>query len=285
MMKKIALLSVLALTIFSAPAYAQPAQNLPVLPTALDNYVKQGAQIRYMGRENGFDAWVTVKQGAIEYYYVPKGNPKLFFRGLMYDGNGEAVTVKQVENLKKNSDETFNMMVGQTGGQASEKQAETAAPEMPKSLSEQLFDNVTSSNWIGIGDPQAPHIYMFIDPQCPHCHRFTKKLYDQAINDGKLQLRIIPVGFINDKSLPQSAFLLGSKNAGDRWINYIQGDTDQIPVSGGLSTQGAESNNAIMLSWKLNATPITVYRSGKSQKIKIIEGPANDIAALLEDLK
>lgn len=284
-MRKIATLSMALLCLSSGTALAQTDKQLPPLPAALKTYVDQGAQIRYMGRDHGYDGWMTVMQGQIEYYYVPAKDQNVFFRGLMFDGSGKALTLDHVEKLKSNSDEILNLMVGQkpqeTKSQESEVKTQIAEP---KSLSEQLFENVENANWIALGNPDAPYIYTFVDPRCKHCHKFTNDLYDNYIHQGKLQMRIIPVGFISDASIPQAAFLLGAENAGKRWIDYVKGDTAQIPVSEGLNTQGVENNNAIMLSWKLNATPITVYRSSKTNKVKIIEGPARDINALIQDL-
>lgn len=282
-MKKIVLLSMAFLSLSPLQSLAQTDKNLPPLPDALKTYVDQGAQIRYMGREKGFDGWMTVKQGVVEYYYVPAKNPSVFFRGLMFDGNGKALTIAQIDKLKNNSDETLNLMIGQTLDQEKDEEVKNEQ-QGPKPLSEQLFENIESANWIGIGNPNAPHIYTFVDPRCKHCHRFTADL-ENSIKSGQIQMRIIPVGFIEDTSIAQSAFLLGSENAPQRWMEYVKGDVNQIPVTENLNTQGVESNNAIMLSWKLNSTPITVYRSAKDNKVKIVEGPASNIPSLIADLK
>jgi hypothetical protein len=51
-------------------ALAQSDAPLPELPKPIENLVNEGAQIRYLGRDYGVDAWITIKNGKEQYFYV-----------------------------------------------------------------------------------------------------------------------------------------------------------------------------------------------------------------------
>ena len=88
-----------------------------------------------------------------------------------------------------------------------------------KTPSERMFTDVQNSNWIKLGSETAPVIYSFVDPNCPHCHDFLDDIRKKdLIKNGKVQVRIIPVGF-QDGSLAQASFLLAAPDAEDRYMN------------------------------------------------------------------
>ena len=77
---------------------------------------------------------------------------------------------------------------------------------------------------------------------------------------------------------------MAAPNAQDRWFRHVNGDKEALPVTPGINEQGIERNMAIMQSWKLDVTPISMYRA-QDGKVKIVQGRAKDLKALLSDLK
>ncbi len=255
-------------------------EKLPPLPRPLEVYVEQGAQIRYLGRENRYDGWMTIKNGVEEYYYVPVNDRSIFFMGMMFDDNGKVITFEQIKRLQKQSDSLLNTLVGES---PVKKDAEEEKAKKPESPAQQLYRDVEYSNWVMLGDANAPYIYVFIDPQCPHCHDFMKDLKDKYIKSGKLQVRIIPVGVLKEESKKQAAFIMAAPNGGDLWLEYIEGNKNAISSDERLNTQGVERNHALMSRWKFNETPLTIYKS-KTGEIKLLRGRAKNIDDIINDL-
>jgi thiol:disulfide interchange protein DsbG len=258
---------------------AKAQEALPDLPAPIQNLVDEGAQIRYLGREFGFDSWLTVKNGQEQYFYVlPDG--KAFVMGVLFDNKGKLVTVDQVQRLREKGDTMLDTLADENTGFETNQSAAQERFEF-KTPAERLYHDVENSNWISLGEIGAPIAYSFVDPQCPHCHALIENIKPE-LERGRVQLRIIPVGFKED-TLAQAAFLLAAPNPQERWMKHIEGDETALPARSDINQQGVQRNLAIMQSWKLTATPLIVYR-GKDGEIKIVRGQPKDLPGMISDL-
>lgn len=278
----------LGILVFLAGVFMQVvpalAQGEPPLPPPIKNMEQEGAQLRYLGEYNGLDGWIAIKGGQEQYFYVPKDGQS-FVMGVLFDRDGKMVTLRQVKNLQEKSNtDTLNLFAEEDALDSATANRATVAAESQefKTPAEQLFDDVSDSNWIPLGHETAPVIYTFVDPQCPHCHAFINDLRANYIENGLIQIRMIPVGFRADTKA-QAAFLLAVPNPQKRWYEHLAGDESALPVTGDINQQGVERNLAIMQSWKVNVTPFSVYRA-KNGEVKIVQGRAQDIGALISDL-
>lgn len=265
---------------FSPSSQAQDA--IPDLPEPIQNLVNEGAQIRYLGRDYGFDSWLTVKNGQEQYFYV-KPDGSAFVMGVLFDNKGKLVTVNQVQRLRSEGDDLLDVLTEDslTGfGKADAKKDDKRFAS--KSPSEQLFSDLENSNWVTLGDNKAPVLYSFIDPQCPHCHSFINDIRP-AIERGAVQVRIIPVGF-KEETRAQAAFLIAAPDPEDRWYKHMAGDESALPAKSEINQQGVQRNLAVMQSWKLNVTPMIAYRS-KDGTIKLVRGKPKDLNSILSDLQ
>lgn len=277
MPKFLAALTVLIIA-FGADALAQDA--LPKLPDPLQNLVDEGAQIRFLGREHGFDAWLTIKNGQEQYFYV-KPDGSAFLMGVLFNNKGEVVTVDQVQKLRSSGDTLLDSLA-EANPSLQNNASQTKQSFDFQSPSERLFYEIENSNWVAIGEPGAPVIYSFIDPQCPHCHAFIDDLRKGSLANGDIQVRMIPVGF-REETRAQAAFLMATPNPQDRWYKHMDGDKDALPARTELNQQGVQRNLAIMQSWKFNVTPMSIYR-GKDGSVKIIRGRPQDIPNMIADI-
>lgn len=274
--------AVLASALPALPAFAQADGKTPPLPAPIQNLVEQGAQVRYLGNRFGLDGWIAIQGGQEQYFYVTEGGEG-FVMGLLFDKQGKMQTMRQVAALQKESGTALDPFASVPSAEGKEA-ASSAAPSTPafKTPAEQLFDDVSHSNWVPLGDPSAPVVYSFIDPLCPHCHDLVQDLRKNYIDKGRVQLRMIPVGF-KEGSMERAAFLLAVPEPQARWYRHLDGDPDALPVTPGINDQGVQRNMAIMQSWKFNVTPLTVYRARDGQ-VKIVEGRVRDPEALAADL-
>lgn len=266
------------LNVHTANAQSKTAEPVPELPAPIQNLVNEGAQIRYLGRDYGLDAWITIKNGQEQYFYVLPDR-KAMIMGVMFDESGKLVTVDQVGRLRGQGDDMLDMLANEKSAENKKQDADEYAFKSP---SEQLFFDVENSNWIPLGQAGAPVMYAFIDPQCPHCHAMIDDLKKDYIDQGRVQLRVIPIGF-RDETRAQSAFLLASPNPQERLFNYLAGDESALPARSEINQQGVQRNLALMQSWKFDVTPMVIYRS-KAGDVKIVRGRPQDIPALTTDL-
>lgn len=281
------MLGLCALLFMPSQTHAQN-KNTPDLPPPIQTLVDDGAQVRYLGVKHGLDGWIAIQNGREQYFYVTQDGQG-FVMGLLFDRDGKMVTLRQVQDLQQSAEgQTLDLMAEPLAQQIQQAQQQAASQPTPEELAfktpaEQLFSAVEDSNWIALGSEQAPAIYTFIDPQCPFCHTFINDLRQDYIANGLIQVRMIPVGFRED-TRSQAAFLLAVPNPQNRWYRHLDGDEDALPVTPGINDQGVQRNLAIMQNWKLNVTPLTVYRD-KAGSVKIIQGRAQSVQQLISDLE
>ncbi len=257
---------------------AQAQEILPDMPEPIRNLVAEGAQIRYLGRDYGFDSWITIKNGQEQYFYVLP-DKSAFVMGLLFDPKGELVTVDQVQRLRSKGDDLLDALASEdlTLNRESEEEFEFKSP------SERLYYDIENSNWVPLGAPGAPVVYAFLDTQCPHCHAFVNDLREGGyLKGGKIQVRMIPVGF-REETIAQAAYLMATPDPQGRFLRHLDGDEAALPAKSEINDQGVQRNLAIMQSWKFDATPMIVYRA-KDGSVKIVRGRPKDIQSLIADI-
>lgn len=261
--------------------FAQAQEAVPELPAPLKTLMESGAQMRYLGKEFGLDGWVAIKNGQEQYFYILP-DQQGFVSGVLFDKEGKIVTVDQVQRLRSQSTDTevldtlaANTPIERAEAENKDKKYEFMTP------SEQLFYDVENSNWLPVGQAGTPVFYALIDPQCPFCHEMMVELKSK-IEDGKVQVRMIPVGR-TEESKAQAAYLMAVPNPAATWWRHMDGDQDALPAKQGINTQGVERNMLLMQTWKFQGTPTIVYR-GKDGSVKIITSKPKDVDALISDL-
>jgi thiol:disulfide interchange protein DsbG len=283
------LLSLLAALLLLIPvsAWAQTetqAQDttIPELPAPIKNLVDEGAQLRYLGRDYGLDAWITIKNGQEQYFYVMPDR-SAFTMGLLFDGEGKLITMDQVQRLRAKGDNLLDTLAEEDFSDIEANRNNPAKADALTSPSERLFADIETSNWVPIGKPDAPVIYSFIDPQCPHCHEFISDLRQKGLLDsGTLQVRMIPVGF-KDETRAQAAYLMATPDPQKSWFAHMDGDKTALPAKTEINQQGVQKNLAVMQSWEFNVTPMIVYRA-KNGTVKLVRGRPKDLDGMIADI-
>ncbi len=272
-----------AFIMFTSGAFAAD----PPMPAPLQTLAKEGAAIRYLGKENGLDGWVTIKNGQEQFFYVTEDQQAIVM-GVLFNNKGDIVTMRQVQALRKNDPAIDAIANKLETPPTAESSAATVAPqETPAPVAgkaAQLFTAVENSNWVALGQKTAPVIYSFIDPQCPHCHDMIQDIRKSGdLEKGLIQLRLVPVGLMNEKSLKQAANLLAATNAQDALYKHLDGDPNALLGNDDPNTQGIQRNMVLMQDWKLDVTPFSIYKNKKGE-IKILRGRPNDLKTLIADL-
>lgn len=275
---------ILILCLF-APIAAHAAD--PTMPPPIAQLVKDGAVARYLGDDQGLQGWVTFKAGQEQYFYTTPDGQGIVM-GILFNPKGDVITMRQIEQLRAREGATLDKLAGIVTPPpvATPPQTTPAKPTTkPSSKSDVFFNAIEQSNWITLGDKAAPVIYSFIDPQCPHCKDLIKAFQKAGVLDnGQLQLRLIPVGILSEESLYQSAFLLASPTAALDLLKLVGGDKNAVPADKNLPTLGVEKNLSLMQQYKIDVTPFSVYRN-KSGAVKILRGEPKNIKNLMKELR
>lgn len=287
---------------FSVPAFAESTQ--PDVPAPIQNLVANGAQLRYLGQDYGLNGWLILKNGQEQYFYSTQDGQAVMM-GILFNNKGDTVTLKQINELRKKEGPAIDKLAGfdtppvtpQAAGQAasSAPTATTVSPDFtnPEALlksavkpkSEQLFDGVEAANWIKVGADKAPVIYTFIDPECPHCHDLIQNIRKSGyLEQGLVQLRLIPVGVLTENSLTEAAYLLASPDPQKDLYRHLDGDKGALLADKTVNTQGVQRNIKLMQDWKLDVTPFSVYR-GRDGKVKILQGVPDDLKKIITELR
>ena len=75
--------------------------------------------------------------------------------------------------------------------------------------------------WFGVGNPNAPAVYAFVDPTCPYCARAMSKLKEE-VDQGRLQLRVLLVPAVSAESPKYIAGILSAEKPPEAyWTHEI----------------------------------------------------------------
>lgn len=292
-------LSALLLTTPVIPQ-GQAAENDPPLPAPIQALVADGAQVRYLGGDLGMNGWVTIKGGQEQYFYAtPEG--QAIVSGILFNSKGDAVTLQQINTLRKGEGDAIDRLAGfvpmdnKKDAAAPEPNAAQSVPDFKdpaallkmatKSKGEQLYEGVSAANWVSIGNKDAPAIYTFVDPECPHCHDLIQDVRKSGfLENGSLQLRIVPVGVLSEVSLKEAAYLLASPSPQQDLFRHLDGDAKALMTNPNANTQGVERNMKLMQDWNLEVTPFSVYKD-KNGKVKILQGRPDNLKKIITELR
>lgn len=282
--------------VLAAPAFAETAQ--PDVPLPIQSLVANGAQLRYLGQDYGLNGWLVLKNGQEQYFYSTQDGQAVMM-GILFNNKGDTVTLKQINELRKKEGPAIDKLAGfdtpVTPPTDKTAATETVRPDFtnPETLlksavkpkSEQLYEGVESANWIHLGSDKAPVIYTFIDPECPHCHDFIQNIRKSGyLEQGLVQMRLIPVGVLTENSLTEASYLLASPDPQKDLYRHLDGEKNVLLVDKNVNTQGVQRNIRLMQDWKLDMTPFSVYRA-RDGKVKVLQGVPDDLKKIITELR
>ena len=122
----------------------------------------------------------------------------------------------------------------------------------------------------------GPLIAVFADPGCRWSRAAVARLGGAAL-DGRLRLRVVPVGVLGAASAREAAAIA---SAGDPALAWFEGRHAAATAAG---ARRIERNNALFDAWEAGAVPLIAWRARDGRIARRI-GDIDDLAAWLEDL-
>ena len=117
---------------------------------------------------------------------------------------------------------------------------------------------------------------MFADPACRWSRSAVARLGHVAL-DGKMRLRVVPVGVLGAASAREAAAIA---SAPDPALAWFEGPLGRARPEGG---RRIEHNNALFEAWGAGAVPLIAWQA-RDGRIAHGLGDIDDIAAWLEGL-
>ncbi|MBU9200071.1 thiol:disulfide interchange protein DsbG [Burkholderia multivorans] len=159
-----------------------------------------------------------------------------------------------------------------TGRNLSNDYAAQYVPQPDYSAAYKAFTTEASS--VLWGNPKAKaEMTIVTDPNCPFCQRL-EAMVKQAVDDGKLKVHLVPVGFEAPDSPQKAAGLLKTKDVSA----YMTSDVVRGPVEQSTDPELAEkvkANWALMSKYGFNGTPAVFYKSVADAKLNVSPGVPN----------
>jgi len=261
------LLSATAASAQDASVSAPETMRSPVLK----QYEDAGGTVDFIGSAHKLDGWVVRDSKGDVKTTVYTTQDGAMVAGMLFSSDGTNETGKQLE--------AYHQRI--TGSQAPVPGADKSS-----SKSEKLYALVEKAGWVAMGSTTAPYIYVFMNLDCDHCQKFWKDL-ESAVNEGKLQVRLVPYGKV-ESNRDGGAALLSVEDPQKAWPAYLSGDKAALDKGKAKDDgyQKIDANTAMVDSWKLPGPPFTLYRRPSDGILTAIAGrPDNVILLLAEFIK
>lgn len=165
------------------------------------------------------------------------------------------------------------------------------APSRPIDQSIALESIRKDAFWFSVGKRGAPTVYAIIDPDCPFCAKAMTNLKDE-VELGKLQLRVVPVHALGERSAGLIAAMLTDEEPPVAfWRHEIQkgafGASDLAPADF-MSLRpelraAIESNLALISRLKIEGVPFFAFETGAGPAVHFGVPEPNIFADALPD--
>ena len=263
-----------------------------------------GARILSLGRRGGLDGhFVEPADGdAYSLYMTPDGHA---VAGLLYAPDGALLTGRQLEHARigrGSAVETYEVertppgvttylaefvgprvvaggADGEHGGGSDAEAVRFAhlyGGEPPAPDAEALFARSSSAFGFSVGQG-GPSAVVFADPACRWSRAAVTRLARAAL-DGRLRLRVIPVGVLGAASAREAAVIA---SAADPALAWFEGADGSAGPEGG---RRIARNNALFDDWGAGAVPLIAWRGRDGRAVHQV-GDIEEFDAWLEELR
>ena len=273
---------------WQAAAHDEPAAGDTQEPRMITALRANGARVLALGERGGLSGhFVEVAQGdAYGLYLTPDGYA---VAGLLYAPDGTLLTGRQIA------------AAGGLGADREPEAARHATDEYPRDRSAASRGSLSGTTRLahayeespGIGNAEAPFdrsrdafgftlgrrgplVTMFADPACRWSRSAVSRLGHAAL-DGRMRLRVVPVGVLGAASAREAAAIA---SAPDPALAWFEGAAGAARPEGG---RRIERNNALFDAWGAGAVPLIAWQARDGRIVHRL-GDVDDIPAWLEGL-
>ena len=290
--------------LFTTNAKAPDVGTIP----ALQNLVKSGAKLYYMGERSSMPGWLIVKDGQVQMVYLSPDQRTAIIGG-MFSAQGENVTSPQIQTLMETNNDIKLLFTGSaqqqreilnaggSGGatsvpgdraassaSASGKDEASVPGGVPVSPGERLVQDLKAAAGVVLGQNDETELLMMVAPSCPNCKSTWKELRESVLAK-KFQVRLVPVyNSTGSAEKNAAAQLLKAEKPFETWDRFVSGDASALAgTPDPVAVRAVEANLSLVSKWNIQGYPYLVYR-GRDGRVKIVQGRPERMAAVLLDL-
>ena len=266
-----------ALLLAALPTAAWPGDAADASgPDLIEALRANGAQVVSLGSRGGLDGYfVTPGDGAGYGLYVTGDGHAV--AGLLYGPDGMEITGAQLAAARPAaaSAQRGHAASPQTAAPATAAHAESEGAGRPSSSPSltRLFQRSAAAFGFTLGR-RGPVVVLLGDATCPFSRSAAARLGRAAL-DGRLQLRVVPVGVLGGAAARRAAAIAADPDPARAWFE-----------GGGTANRtGAERiarNNALLDEWGATAVPLIAWSGGDGTVGHRI-GDFDDVGAWLKD--
>ena len=145
------------------------------------------------------------------------------------------------------------------------------------------MQDLQASAGVTVGHNEKAQMYMIVSPNCAACLTTWREIRE-AVEKNQIQIKLIPYGAGSAEGEKQAGRLLQSDKPFEAWNKFVEGDKKVLEGEpDAVHLRAAQDNATIVKNWDIRVTPYVVYRS-VDQKIKIVQGKPERVAAILTDM-
>jgi len=256
-------LAPLAILLSAALAPIVPTvAGTPSLPPTLAYLQEKGVKLTFLGKDGEIGVWLGEHDGQMQYFStLPDGNRA--FAGILLDASGRDVT----GDLLSRAVASGNVQPGRIAAATPALTAPAAAD--PHTDSSAALAAAAASHWLSYGKPGSPVVYMVADPECPYCRTAWPPLL-QMSRENKIELRVIPVGFIHGQaSMASLTSILSAPSPARAWDTVESGGS----IAGAAPSDSVASlirdNHAFTSRFGLQSTPTFLWTSPSGTHVSL----------------
>ena len=268
--------------LFNRSAKAPDVNSIPLFA----NIIKLGGKFYYLGERSNIHGWMVALNDKVQVMYASADGSSVMI-GVMLTGEGKSVSSVQVDVAAESEKDIAAIVERVKGVKKDASGAENSdagyVNNPPLSSGERILRDFQAAPGVVVGHNEAAQINMLVKMNCSACREAWNEL-KAAVNDGSVQVRLIPVGEALRDDERSAAVLLKSANPAEAWDKYINGDKTALAGEADEAQLNAVRGNfSLANSWKVKITPYMVYRA-KDGSVKIVQGKPDKVSAVLSDL-
>lgn len=246
-----------------------------------------GAGVTEFGDRHGLRGFLVRSGDAFQVFYATPNGERVI-PGVMWDATGKNLTREQVSSIEG---AIPTVTIGDVSSTAT--QAATATPRPAAPPAARVAITVPSRGALAIaertaagsvGNPSAPHVWMFADPQCGYSVQAMQRL-QPLVASGRVRVSVVPVAILDHQNAGRStadSLAMLSRPAEQMVQAWSRGDLRDLPTPEAAAR--LRGNMEAAQSIGLRGTPTLVWRRADGSEGRQ-DGMPSDLDALVASMQ
>ena len=246
-----------------------------------------GAGVTELGERHGLRGFLVRSGDAFQVFYAAPNGERVI-PGVMWDATGKNLTREQVSVIEG---AIPTVTIGDVASAATPATTATLRPAPPPVAHVAVTAPPRGALAIAertaagsVGNPSAPHVWMFADPQCGYSVQAMQRL-QPLVASGKVRVSVVPVALLDHQNAGRStadSLAMLSRPAEQMVQAWSRGDLRAPPTPEAAAR--LQGNMAAFNAIGLRGTPTLVWRRADGSEGRQ-DGMPSDIDALVSSMQ